>query len=158
MNISKSITTLGVGAAIVAGSMMAVTVASAQSSPEQKAERVSELSERFNLDETEVQAYFEEKKSEHQAKRTEMRAEHVAGLVEAGTLTQEQADELSALKDSFKTEVVALKDSGADHEEIKTAMQGNRAEVEAWADAEGINLDNIKPEHGEKRGHKGMRN
>jgi hypothetical protein len=156
MNITKSLSTLGVGAAIVTGSMMAVTMASAHSSTEQKADRVSELAERFDLEESEVQSYFDEKKTANQAEREAAQAEHVDGLIEAGTLTQTQADELTALKDGFKTEIESLKDSGADRDAIKAAMEDNRSEIKAWAEAQGIDLGDIKPERGEgKKGHKG---
>jgi len=154
MNVTKSLSTLGVGAAVVAGSMLAVTAASAHSSTAQQTQRVSELSERFNLDETEVQAYFDEKKTEKQAEKAEARAERVAELVTAGTLTQEQADELATFKDGFKAEITALKESGAERDEIKTAMEANRAEVKAWAEAQGIDLNDIKPEKGKKYGRK----
>lgn len=164
MNVTKTISTVGVGAAIVAGSMMAVNLASAHEkfSEEQQATRVTELAERFNLDESEVQSYFEEKKAEHQEEREAARAEFVAGLVEDGTLTQEQADELAAMKDDIKSEVQALKESGAEREEIKALMEENRAAVEAWAEAEGLDLDAIRPEKGEGQrgghGHHGPHN
>ena len=161
MNKVNLIKASGISLAVVAGSMLAVTAANAHRggvSEEDRAERVSELAERFNLDESEVQSYFEEKKEERRGEREEKRAEHLAGLVEAGTVTQEQADELTALKDDFKSEVEALKESGAEREELKTLMDEKKAEVEAWAEAEGLNLDDIRPERGEgKRGHYGPR-
>jgi hypothetical protein len=156
MNITKSLSTVGVGAAIVAGSMLAVTAASAHiggGSEEDQAVRVTEFAERFDLEESEVKSYFDEKKTANQAEREAARAEQVAGLVEAGTLTQTQADELTALKDGFRAEAEALKDSGADRDAIKAAMEDNRSEVKAWAEAQGIDLGDIKPERGEGRGH-----
>ena len=157
MNVTKTLSTAGIGAAIIVGSMLAVNLASAYGgvSEEQKAERVSSLAERFNLDETEVQSYFDEQKAERQTEREEKRAEFVAGLVSEGTLTQEQADELSELKDGFNSEVEALKATGAEREDIKTLMQENRDAVEAWAEAEGLDLDSIRSDKG--KGHKGHR-
>ena len=158
MNVSKTVSTIGVGAAIVAGSMLAVTAASAHGGSEEKqAERASALAERFNLDESEVQSYFEDQRTERKAEREAKRAEHISGLVEAGTLTQTQADELIALKDETKASIEELKESGAEKEEIKSAMEESRSAVEAWASEQGINLDDIRPEGKEKggRGHHG---
>ena len=161
MTVQKTIATAGVGAAIVAGSLLAVTAVNAQTiSSDKQAERVSELAERFSLDEADVKAFFEEKKAEHQAEREEERAEFVAGLVADGTLTQVQADELTALREATKAEVDALRESGAEREEIKTLMEEKKAEIEAWAEAQGIDLDSIRPEKDEGhrgRGHHGPR-
>jgi hypothetical protein len=161
MNVSKTVSTIGVGAAIVAGSMLAVTAASAHSgvSEEKQTERASALAERFNLDESEVQSYFEDQRAVHKAEREAEHAEHIAGLIEAGTLTQAQADELTALKDEAKASIEALKESGANREEIKKLMDENRSAVETWASEQGINLDDIRSEGHEKggRGHHGPR-
>ena len=149
----------GLSLAVLVGSTVAVTAASAHNGggAEDRAERISTYAEENNVSESEAQTFFEEKKAERQAERSEKRAERIAGLVEAGTLTQTQADELTALKDGFKAEAETLKESGAEREDIKAAMEENRAEVEAWADAQGINLDDIKPERGEgdHKGHRG---
>ena len=145
----------GISAAILAGSLLAVTAANAQRggvSEETRQEKISELSERFSLDEAEVQAFFDEKKEERKAEREEKRAEFVAGLIEDGVLTQQQADELSSLKEGLKEEIQALKESDAGRDEIKALMEELKAEVEAWADEQGINLDDIRPDKGEKRG------
>ncbi len=92
-----------------------------------------------------------------QAEREENRAEFIAELVSDGTLTQEQADELATLKDEIKAELEALKESGADHGEIKSLMEENRAAIEAWADSEGIDLESIRPEHASGEGRKDHR-
>lgn len=154
INIAK---TGGISLAVLMASFLAVNGASAHfggGSEEERAERITEISERFDLDETEVETYFEEKQAEREAEREEKQAEHVASLIESGVLTQEQADELSAMRDASMEEMDALRDSGAEHEEIKAAMEDSRAEIEAWADSEGIDLDEVRPQ-GEGRGHRG---
>jgi len=149
----------GISLAVLVGSTLAVTAASAHhgGTEEQRAEKISNYAEKNDVSESEAEAYFEEKKATRQAERGEKRAEHIAGLIETGTLTQTQANELTILKDGFKGEVEALKESGAEREEIKAAMEENRSEVEAWAEAQGINLDDIKPERGEgeRKGQRG---
>ena len=153
---TKIITTAGVGAAIVAGSMLAVTATSAHSGGSSD-ERAAEIAERFDLDETEVQTYFTEKKAEHQAERAEKHAEHLASLVEDGTLTQEQADALSAKHAEMREAKEALKDQDLTKEEMQEQMEASRADLKAWAEEQGINLDDIHPEKGEghKKGHYG---
>ena len=159
MNKVNVLKTGGLSLAVLVGSTLAVTAASAHhgGTEEQRAERISTYAEDNNVSEAEAQTFFEEKKTERQAEHAVKRAEHIASLIEAGTLTQTQADELTALKDGFKAEVGTLKESGAEREDIKAAMESNRSEVEAWADAQGINLDDIKPERGEgdHKGHRG---
>ena len=151
MNMSKTLTTVGVGAAIVAGSMMAVTAASAHYGGD-NSERVAEFAERFELEESEVQAYFDEKHEARQQERETARAEHMAGLVEAGTLPQEQADALSAKHEELRAAVQSLKESDASREEMKSQMEENRDAMQAWAEEQGINLDDVRPEKGE--GHR----
>ena len=160
MKASKAISTVGIGAAIVVGSMLAVTAAGAHNSGT-KDDRIADFSQHFNLDETEVKAYFEEKKAEHKAEHEAKRAEHLAGLVESSVLTQAQADEMVALREGFREEVKALKESGASREEIKAKMAENKEAFQAWADEQGINLEDVRPEKGEgfgkhKRGFRGL--
>ena len=156
MKATKALSTVGVGAAIVVGSMLAVNLASAQTSQEDRqVERASQLAEKLGVEVSEVEAAFAELKEERQAEREAARAEFIAGLVSDGTLTQAQADQLTEFKAEFKAEIEALKESGAERDEIKAAMEENRAEIEAWADAEGLNRDDSRPEKGE--GRKGRR-
>ena len=60
MTIAKTITSIGIGGAIIAGSMMAVTMASAHGNTDidKRGERANALAERFNLDQTEVENFF----------------------------------------------------------------------------------------------------
>lgn len=157
MNATKTLSTVGVGAAIVVGSMLAVNAASAHGggTAEQQAERTSAIAERFNLDESEVEAFMEERRAERQVERLAERAEQLAALVADGTLTQEQADELTALRDEIQAEVSALKESDADREEIKTLMDENRAAIESWAEAEGLDLESLRIGGEGRKGHRG---
>lgn len=154
MNTTKAISTVGIGAAIIAGSLLAVTAASAhEGGKSTQDERATAIAERFNLDETEVKAYFEEQKAEHQAKRETKAAEHISSLVEAGILTQAQADELKTMKEEARASADKLKDEGGDREALKSLMEENRTKVEAWATSKGINLDDIRPKGAEKGDH-----
>lgn len=99
----------------------------------QESSRVQEFSERFNLDQSEVEQYFEEKRAEKQQMKQERKSQKLDALVENGTLTQEQREALEAKLIEHHEEVRAL------HEELKT-----------WAEENGIDLIAIK---GHKGGH-----
>lgn len=154
MNMTKTVTTVGIGAAIVAGSMLAVSAANAQTGGDSD-ERASGFAERFSLDESEVKSYFLEKHEARQADREEKHVEHLASLVEEGTLTQEQADALSTKKTEMHEAREALRDQDLTREEMKEQMEASRDEFKTWAEEQGIDLDTIRSEGGEKGGHRG---
>ena len=160
MNTTKILSTAGIGAAIVTGSLLAVSYASAQTSEgeDRQAQFASNLATELDLDSSEVQAALESLKEQRQAEREEARAERLAGLVEDGTLTQEQADQLTAFKDDFRAEIEALKESGAEREEIQAAKEANKAEIQDWADEQGLNLDDIRQEKDGRKGKFGKYN
>ena len=157
-NNTKLIKTGGASLAIVAGSMLTVTGASAHfggGSDEDRQTQITELAERFNLDESEVKSYFEERNSEHKADRKKQRVDHLASLVEDGALTQEQADMLAEMQKSAREEIKTLRDTDASQGEVKAFMDTRRNELEAWAEEQGIDLDAILPERGGPGGRGG---
>jgi|SRR6056297_2103549 len=148
----------GLTVAVVAGSALAVTAANAHQSggsEQDQAARVTEFAEQFGLEESEVQTYFNEKREERQVERAQKQAEYISGLVEAGTLTQEQSNKMTLLRDEFLAEIQELKESGAERDQIRAALKENRAKFESWAESESINLDEIKPV--KSKGHRGGR-
>lgn len=156
MNVSKTISTVGVGAAIVAGSMFAVNAAGAHnigSGDGNKSERISALAEKLGVDEASVESAFSELKEEKQAERKAKHAKHIASLVADGTLTQEQADALSAKREELKAAKETLNDQDLSRAEIKEQMESAREEFKAWAEEQGIDLESIRPE-GMKKGGK----
>ncbi len=160
MNISKTISTVGIGAGIIVGSMLAVNAASAHNAggtDEKQAERVSELAERFNLDENELKTYFEEQKAEHEAEHQQKQEERLASLVAEGKLTQAQADALKAKREEMKASFEAAKDQNLTREERRTQMKQNRDDFKTWADSQGIDLEVIHPEDGPGEGKMGPR-
>lgn len=155
MNITKTISTAGIGLAIIGGSMMAVNIASAHGNDKQS-ELVDRLSTELNVDSAKVQGVFDSLKEEHKAERDAKHAEHIVSLVENGTLTQEQAGALSAKFDELQTAREALKDQDLTHEEMREQMKEARSNFEAWAEEQGINLEDIRPEgQGEHKGRNG---
>ena len=146
MNATKILSAAGIATAIVVGSMLAVTAASAHGDENARQERITELAERFNLDESEVKAFYEEKKAERQQEREAKQAEHLASLVSDGVLTQEQADALKEKRDELRETKMSLKEQDLTKEEWKQQLETLKSEFQAWADEQGINLDDIRPD------------
>jgi molecular chaperone DnaK (HSP70) len=153
MTTTKVLVSTGVSAAVLAGSLLAVTAVSAaeQSTREDRRnEHISALSERFNLNEEEVRSFYEEQREIHRAEREQKRAQHIQSLVEDGTLTQEQADQLESFREEMHELKVSLRESGASRDEIKEQIESSKEEIKSWAETEGINLETIKPERAER--------
>ena len=155
MNTTRVLTTAGVGAAIIAGSMLAVNAANAHGNIADSEARVSEFAERFDLNEDEVKSYFEEKREQRQNEREEQHAEHLSSLVADGSITQQQADALSAKKDEMRDAREALHGQDLTKEEMHERMQQAREDFNTWADEQGIDLDSIRPERADRdsKGH-----
>lgn len=152
MNINSKLASVAVVSAIAGATFVGANSASAATSGESI---VSRIAERFGVSESEVQSVVDEYRSEQQAEREAAKDEHLSSLVEAGTLTEEQRAELEAFHDERHELKEELRDQDLSREEIREAMEGLRDEVEAWAEAEGIDLDELKPDdfkgHHERR-------
>ncbi len=146
MTIARTLSTVGIGAAIVAGSMFAVSAANAQSGGGVSDDRATAIAEKLGVDSDQVKEAFEEVHAEKKAEREEQKAERLAGLVSDGTLTQEQADSLTAKHAELRETMQALKDSGASREEIRKQMKTAKEEFKTWAEEQGIDLEAIRPE------------
>lgn len=154
MTITKTLSTVGVGAAIVAGSMLAVNFASAQSNKsDRQSELVSRLSTELNVDSSAVQSVFDEIKQEKMAEREAKMEEHMSTLVAEGKITQEQADALKAKKEEMQTAREALRDQDLTREEIHKQMEQTLEEFKTWAESQGIDLEAIHPKDGPDQGH-----
>lgn len=147
---ATALKTLGVGAAVVTGSVLAVNAASAQSTSQ--SDIVDRLSTELGVDAGQVQGVFDDIREERQAERAAEREERLDALVEEGTLTQAQRTELVAFIDELRAEKEELREEGLSRDEIREAMEDSRAEFEAWLAEEGITIDDIKPDRENRRG------
>ena len=152
MSINSKLVAVATVSAVAGATFLGANSVSAQASGQSL---VSRIAERFSVSETEVQSVIDEYKEDVREERQAERDEHLQGLVDDGTLTEEQRaqlDEFFAQRQELKEE---LKGQDLSREEMKEAFEEHRAEVEAWAEAEGLDLDDIRPERdGErKRGH-----
>lgn len=150
-------------AAIIAGvSASAVGVSTTFAMHETKGggpnDLITAIAERFNLNEAEVKAVFEE----HRALMAEsMKAEaeeRLAIAVEDGKLTAEQAEAIKQKHEENEAFRESLKD--LDEEERREAMKSHMEESKAWAEEQGIPLGSFigKGNHGRPNGHREMPN
>lgn len=156
MKISKTMLAAGAITTVAAGSIIGTSVASAQSG-DGGSGIVDRLVERFSLNRDEVEAVFEEERDEKHAEMEVREEERIAGLVEDGTLTQEQADALNAKRDEMRQSKEDLMDQDLSFEEMRDQMRSDMEEFEAWAEEQGIDLDAIRPEKGRGFGGHGHR-
>jgi len=121
---------------------------------------VQRLAERFGLNEDEVETFFEEEKEAHRQEKQAKFEEYLDQAVADGKITEEQKQAILAKHEEHQAEMEALKAELKDlsPEERKAKMQELKQEMEQWAEENGINLEEIMPEKGFKRGKgKGFR-
>ncbi len=150
MNINSKLVAVATVSAIAGATFLGANTVSAQTSGESL---VSRIAERFDVSEAEVQEVVDEYKEAHHEEREAKRDEHLQGLVDDGTLSEEQRAELEAFGEQRHSQMEELREQGLSRQEIREAMEGLRDEVEAWAEAEGLELDDIRPQH--KHGRRG---
>lgn len=159
MKISKSMLAAGVVTTVAVGSVVGTSLVSAHPGTD-NASIVDKIASTFNLNKDEVEAVFEEARDERHQEMETKHAERLSSLVEAGTLTQDQANALAAKHDEMQATRESLKDQDLTREEMKDQMEAAREEFKTWAEEQGIDLESIRPEKGEgprMGGHGGHR-
>lgn len=108
---------------------------------------VTAIAQRFGLSQSDVQKVFDEQmalhKTEMESRMKQERAERLATAVSEGKLTQAQADLITAKQDEMRTLHESLK--GKTKEEVKAAMESNKASWEQWAKDNGIPAEYLRP-------------
>jgi len=136
---------IGVGVA-----MTTVSPVSAQGpgSDDMHQKMISIIAEKFGKSEDEVKALFEEIHTEHREQRSAALQTKLSDAVTAGTITEQQKqlilEKMETLKEERQERTEVHK---ADREQRKTERESKRAELEAWAEANGIDLEFLKSLH-----------
>lgn len=136
---------MAVALALVGLAVYGSTTVSAQS-PTPKANPiqslVAKIAQKFNLNEAEVQAVFDEHRQEMHTTMRDKLEDRLSQAVTEGKLTEAQKQailgklaELESQKDELRDEFM-----NATPEERKEKMQSKRAELEAWAREQGIDV------------------
>lgn len=161
MNISKKQITYGSTAALAVALLVGggVYTAHAASTPgTQVSSLVQKIAQKFGVPQADVQAVFDADKQEHMQHMQAQAEQRLTDLVSAGKITQAQRDLIVAkqkeLEANRQANFEAMK--GKTQTERKAAMDTQRAELEAWAKTNGIDLQYLMMGHG-MAGHGGHR-
>ncbi len=164
--IKKSLMVAGAVSALSLGSVAGVSAASVQADGGNRtAALIEKISSKFNVNQDEVKAVFDEQREENQAARDAELSTKLDQLVSEGKLTAEQKDAISEKRVELMAEREANKESGQDKtdEARKAEHEIKKAGLETWAEENGIDKEylGLISGHGDRgfrphRGDKGM--
>lgn len=139
------------GAVVTAGLVLSTSLANAQVLDQPFSGLVEAVSKKFNLNESEVQAVFDQYHQQHRQdmliKMKEKHEERLSRLVSEGTLTEAQKQALIQKMDEMQKQFEANQDVLKDMtpEQRRAEMQKRHEELKIWAQSQGIDLDAISP-------------
>lgn len=114
----------------------------APATPDQMSSLVRKLADRFGLNTADVQAVFDQERSERQAQMEARYTEQLNQLETEGKITDAQKQLILAKHREMVSQKQSLMQSlqGKSKEEIRTAMQTQRTELEQWAKQNNIDV------------------
>lgn len=117
---------------------------------------VDKIASKFHLNKTDVQKVFDEDRTARQAEHEQAAKDQLAAWVKDGTLTQAQADKITAKRTEIKADREANHDKfeSMTNTERKAAMDAKKADLEKWASDNGIDIKYVMPGRGGE-GHMG---
>lgn len=135
----------------IAGVLGLSTVSADTGSPAGRDNLISKIAEKFNLEENEVQAVFDEHRDEMHAGRRTQLEERLTQAVSDGKLTEDQKSKVIAKFDEFSKQQQDNRENfqSMDREERREAMEQRHEELEKWAE------DNDIPEEYLRFGERG---
>lgn len=131
---------LALAGLLAVGSLSATTAQAMEN--ERGLPLIQRIAERFGLNESEVEEVFSQYRVEHHLAMQSRFEEHLALMVEEGKLTQAQADAIIQKHEEMRADHEAL--VTASPEEKREYRASQRAEMEAWAAEEGIELPQLR--------------
>ncbi len=129
-----------------------------QSAGNQMTSLVQRIAQKFNLQESEVQAVFDQERQEHQAQRQAAAEARLTQLVTDGKITEAQKQLIVAKQKELQEKRHSQMDSmkTMTQEERHSAMETERQSLEDWAKQNGIDVQYLMMMHGNGKGP-GMR-
>jgi hypothetical protein len=115
---------------------------------------IQALADKFGVSTDEVQSVFDEQRELVRANQTKKAAERLTQAVSDGTLTQAQADAITAHHSEMETFVESLQEMTP--EERKDAQDEQREANATWAKEHDIPEDFFRTPHEGRQGHRGM--
>ncbi len=136
-----------VAVTIAGATAFAITPASAQTAGGVHTNLVQRIAEKFNLNEAEVQDVFDDLRDEHRAEMQQTFTDRLTTAVENGKLTETQKAVILTKHQEMMTEHEADRDALKDlaPQERREHHETERAELEAWASEQGIDLNYLLP-------------
>ncbi|KKQ42035.1 MAG: hypothetical protein US60_C0025G0005 [Microgenomates group bacterium GW2011_GWC1_37_8] len=104
---------------------------------------VAKIAEKFNLNEADVQAVFDEEREAHYADMQARWSERLDDLVNDGKITAEQKQAILDKHEEMQNKMEELRD--LEPKARREKMQTMHEEFKAWAEGEGIDLPLIGP-------------
>jgi polyhydroxyalkanoate synthesis regulator phasin len=154
--VKKSLLVGGVLGTVGLSSLVGIGAVSAASSNNGRSDLVDKIASTFSLNKDDVQKVFDEERTAHQAERKAKVSARLQKLVDKGTITAEQKTAIEAKLEEMRAKREAEHGTMKDltPAERKAKRKQNKAEMEAWAKQEGIDLAKLK---GIFMGHHGPR-
>lgn len=112
---------------------------------------VQKIAQKFNLNEKDVQAVFDEERTAHFADMQARWSEKLDDLVNEGKISKEQKDQIIKKHEEMHSKMLELKDLTPDERNEK--MKEFNQELKSWAEKEGIDLSFVGPMKFKSRGH-----
>ena len=139
---AAAVATVGVAGLTATQAVLAAT----DSTDNPESSLVDKLATKFGLNKSDVQAVFDEDHSEREAEHEAKAAERLQALVDDGTITAEQKTAIEAKIAEMKAERESERDSFKDlsADERKAKMEEKKAELDKWAEENGIDLTKLR--------------
>lgn len=157
--IMKKVITAGLAVLTLAGSGMIASQAMASETEAQgpMTAIVERISTKFGLNQDEVQSVFTQVREERQADRAAEQEQHLDQLVSDGEITAEQKqlilDKMAEMQSSREEDRDSQRDLS--REDRQAEMEARRAEMDAWAEENGIDLEHLNLGGGPRGGRHG---
>ncbi len=149
--------TAALAVALLAGGGAVAVQAAANTTATGPSTLITKLAQKFGLKEADVKAVFDEEHAVHMQEMQSKAQARLSQLVTDGKITEAQKQlivtKMSELAAARAQEMGTLKDKTM--AERKALMDQKRTELEAWAKANGIDVQYLMP-FGEGRGHGGL--
>lgn len=154
MNITKKMILPALALTVVGASVLGMSATvSADSNGDSLVEKIAS---RFNLNQDEVQAVFDEVHDEREAEHKAEMNEKLQAKVDDGTITAEQKTLLEQKLEEQHQKHEENRDQDLTREERKQQHEQEREEFKAWAEENNIPFDelDLRPDKGGPGGHR----
>lgn len=127
---------------------------SAQANDTTNTTLVQKIATKFGLNQTDVQAVFDEHRDEHHQQMQARFEEKLTQLVKDGKITEEQKTRIIAKFNEMKQQKETTRETmqNMTPEERKAAHDTKQEELKAWAEANGIDVNVLTDAFGPGRG------